>query len=33
MLLRNPAATEVCNNIDDNCNGLTDDGRYSSTTM
>ncbi|MBK7887498.1 MAG: putative metal-binding motif-containing protein [Bacteroidetes bacterium] len=22
----NPAATEVCNNIDDNCNGLTDDG-------
>ncbi|MBK9320553.1 MAG: putative metal-binding motif-containing protein [Bacteroidetes bacterium] len=21
-----PAATEVCNNIDDNCNGLTDDG-------
>ncbi len=22
----NPAATEICNNIDDNCNGLTDDG-------
>jgi hypothetical protein len=22
----NPGATEVCNNIDDNCNGLTDDG-------
>jgi hypothetical protein len=22
----NPGATEVCNNIDDDCNGLTDDG-------
>jgi hypothetical protein len=22
----NPGATEVCNNIDDNCNGLTDEG-------
>jgi hypothetical protein len=22
----NPAAAEICNNIDDNCNGLTDDG-------
>jgi hypothetical protein len=22
----NPGAAEVCNNIDDNCNGLTDDG-------
>ena len=24
-ILRNPAALEVCNNIDDNCDGLTDD--------